>query len=93
MNQNGEHLMNICELNILEIFLMCIALLHMIAKARTFESTNHIKTKIIRHTTELWKMHALGKEYDSRMFAESVSQSMFYQVLNTVSDDVFEENV
>ena len=70
MNQNGEHLMNLCELNILEIntksysLAMCIALLlHMMVKARTFESTNHMKSEITRHTTGLWKMHALGKEY------------------------------
>ena len=69
MNQNGEHLMDLCELNILEIntksYSLCV--LHMIVKARTFESTNHIKSKITRahHTTELWKMHASGKEYHS----------------------------
>ena len=38
-------------------------------------------------------MHAFGKEYHSWMLAESVSQSVFYQVLNAVSDDVFKENV
>ena len=42
-------------------------------------------------------MHALGKEYHSRMLDESVSQSVsqsvFYQVLNAISDDVFEESV
>ena len=43
MNQNGEYLMNIRELNILEIntksYSLCV--LHTIVKARTFESTNH----------------------------------------------------
>ena len=43
MNQNGEHLMNLCELNILEINtkLYSLCLLHIIAKARKFESTNY----------------------------------------------------
>ena len=43
MNQKGEHIMNLCELNILEIntksYSLCV--LHTIVKARTFESTNH----------------------------------------------------
>ena len=48
MNQNGEHLMNLCELSILEMntksYSLCV--LHMIVKARTFESTNH-KIKLL----------------------------------------------
>ena len=92
MNQNGEHLMNLCELNIVEINTKSCSLcvLHMVVKARTFESTNHIKSKIARHTTVM--EDACIREGIWLTNACWVSQSV-NQVLNTVSDGVFEENV
>ena len=57
--------------------------------ARTFESTNNIKIKITRHgVTEdgcIW-------EGISPMNPCWVSQSVFYQVWNAVSDGVFKGN-
>ena len=64
--------------------------LHMIVKARTFESTYHIKIKITRHRV---MEDACIWEGISLMNVCWVSQSVFYQILNAVSDAVFKKNV
>ena len=79
MNQNGENIMNLCESSILEIntksYFLCMYVLHMIVKARTFESTNHIKIKITCHHRVMEDACiCFGKQYHSWMLAESVSQ-------------------
>ena len=49
--------------------------LHMIEKARTFKSANHIKIKIITcHRVREDACICFGKQYHSLMLAESVSQ-------------------
>ena len=84
MNQNGEHLMNICELNIFEIntksYSLCMYCIFMIVKAKTFErSTNHIETKITRRR---FMEDACILDGISLMNVCWVNQSAFYQVLN-----------
>ena len=85
-NQNEEHFVNLCESNILETKVPS-------GLAWTLfpvESTSKVKIKITHHRVIgdgcIW-------EGISLINACWVSQSVFYQVLQAVSDDVFKENV
>ena len=82
-NQNGKHLVNLFEANILEgqvIFPELVKTLFPV------ESTNNIKINIIHH-------RVIGDgcicQGISHMNTCWVSQSVFYQFLNVVSDGVF----
>ena len=78
-NQNGEHLVNLCKSKIIKTQVNQ-AELYFLLKAQI------AKTKISHH-------RVVGDEsiWEGILFVNacSVSQSLFYQVLNAVSDNVF----
>ena len=53
------------------------------------ESTKNIEIKITHYHRVIWD----GLAWETLMSACWVNQSVFYQVLNGVSDDVLKENV
>ena len=74
-NQNGDHLVNICESNIIETQVSELARILFPVECKIDKNEKKL-------TTELQQMHAFTYEY-------LLNQSVFYQVSNTVSDGVF----
>ena len=75
INQNEEHLVNICELNILES--------HRLPRTLQFYLTNDKNENNSPQSYRRW-MHLLMNTCN-----QSISSSVFYQVLNAVSDGAF----